>query len=55
VAASPSLDVPSREPHWHFGTMTLRWILLHMLRETARHAGHLDILRELTDGATGYG
>ena len=35
------------------GIVTLRWILLHMIRETARHAGHLDILRELTDGRTG--
>lgn len=32
---------------------TLRWILLHMIEETARHAGHADILREQTDGATG--
>ena len=34
-------------------TVTLRWVLIHMIEETARHAGHLDILRELTDGATG--
>jgi uncharacterized damage-inducible protein DinB len=32
---------------------TLRWILMHMIEETARHAGHADILREQTDGATG--
>lgn len=32
---------------------TLRWALVHMLEETARHLGHLDILRELTDGVTG--
>ena len=32
---------------------TLRWILVHMIEETARHAGHADILREQTDGATG--
>lgn len=32
---------------------TLRWILIHMIEETARHAGHADILREQTDGATG--
>jgi Protein of unknown function (DUF664) len=32
---------------------SLRWILLHMIQETARHNGHADILRELTDGATG--
>jgi uncharacterized damage-inducible protein DinB len=32
---------------------TLRWILVHMIEETARHAGHCDILRELTDGVVG--
>jgi uncharacterized damage-inducible protein DinB len=32
---------------------TLRWVLLHLLEETARHAGHADILRELIDGSTG--
>ena len=31
----------------------LHWILLHVLQEYARHAGHLDIVRELTDGSTG--
>ncbi len=54
VAAAPSLDVRTVAPHWFFGTVTLRWILLHMIRETARHAGHLDVLRELTDGRTGF-
>jgi uncharacterized damage-inducible protein DinB len=33
--------------------MSLRWVLVHMIEETARHAGHADILRELTDGETG--
>lgn len=33
----------------------LRWIVLHMIEETARHAGHLDIARELIDGTTGRG
>ena len=32
---------------------TLRWILVHMIEETARHAGHCDILREQTDGVVG--
>lgn len=32
---------------------TLRWILLHLIEENARHNGHLDILRELADGRTG--
>ncbi len=31
----------------------LRWVLAHLLEETARHAGHADILRELLDGSTG--
>ena len=32
---------------------TLRWTLAHMTSETARHAGHADIVRELIDGTTG--
>lgn len=32
---------------------SLRWIYLDMIEELARHCGHADILRELTDGATG--
>ena len=34
--------------HWD-----LRWVLLHMIEETARHAGHADLLREAIDGTTG--
>ncbi|HVV10379.1 DinB family protein [Amycolatopsis sp.] len=34
-------------------SINLRWVLIHMIEETARHAGHLDLLRELTDGLTG--
>jgi uncharacterized damage-inducible protein DinB len=34
-------------------TMSLRMIYLHMIEEYARHLGHADLLRELTDGATG--
>jgi len=33
----------------------LRWVVLHMIEETARHAGHLDAVRELLDGVTGLG
>ena len=33
----------------------LQWILLHLIQEYARHAGHLDIVRELIDGSTGEG
>jgi hypothetical protein len=35
------------------GGVNLRWIIVHLLEETARHAGHADILRELIDGETG--
>jgi uncharacterized damage-inducible protein DinB len=35
--------------HW-----TLRWVLLHLIQETARHAGHADIIRESVDGGTSY-
>jgi uncharacterized damage-inducible protein DinB len=33
--------------------VNVRWVLLHMIEETARHAGHLDLIREMTDGLTG--
>ncbi|MGH3858298.1 DUF664 domain-containing protein [Actinokineospora sp.] len=31
----------------------VRWVILHMIEETARHVGHLDLIREQLDGATG--
>jgi uncharacterized damage-inducible protein DinB len=34
---------------------TVRWIVLHMIEETAAHSGHLEIARELLDGQTGLG
>jgi hypothetical protein len=33
---------------------SVRWVLLHLIQETARHAGHADIVREAIDGATGF-
>jgi hypothetical protein len=33
--------------------VNLRWVIIHMIEETGRHAGHLDLLRELLDGVTG--
>ncbi|MEV6284314.1 DinB family protein [Kribbella sp. NPDC051770] len=36
------------------GAASLRYVLCHMIEETARHVGHLDIIRELLDGRTGY-
>ncbi|CCK27752.1 hypothetical protein BN159_3373 [Streptomyces davaonensis JCM 4913] len=40
-------------PDWRGEDVSLRWVLVHMIEETARHAGHMDIVRELIDGATG--
>ncbi|QWF79077.1 DinB family protein [Amycolatopsis sp. CA-230715] len=34
---------------------SVRWVLLHLIEETARHAGHADIVREHLDGATAFG
>ena len=51
IVAGASLDDLSKEQNR--GPRTLRWIMVHMIEETARHAGHADILRELTDGAIG--
>jgi len=52
VVASVSLDAESAIERAH-GPVTLRWILLHLIEETARHNGHIDILREMLDGVTG--
>ncbi len=52
VADTPSLD-ETCPPHDSGPPVNLRWILAHLLEETARHAGHADILRELLDGSTG--
>ena len=38
---------------WFGPQVSMRWVIIHMLEETARHAGHMDIMRELIDGATG--
>jgi uncharacterized damage-inducible protein DinB len=47
------LDVDNVGRAWYGDAVTMRWVLIHMVEETARHAGHMDILRELIDGATG--
>ena len=58
LLASTPLSTPPRG-RVHPGTETeifdLRGIVLHIIEETARHAGHLDIARELLDGKTGLG
>ena len=48
--AGASLDDMAKGADMEFN---LRYALVHMIEETARHCGHLDLLREVTDGATG--
>ena len=47
------LDTERQVPWWKPGPVTLHLILVHLATETARHAGHIDILRELIDGQAG--
>jgi uncharacterized damage-inducible protein DinB len=51
-AAAPSLDAVGVQRSGR--RVSLRWILVHMIEEYARHNGHADLLRERIDGATGY-
>ena len=60
VGAIDDLDQPVPVPKgvpWFpqdVDAWTVRWVLLHIIEETARHAGHADIVRESIDGATMY-
>jgi hypothetical protein len=54
IIAAHSLDDTGRYTGDPEGGATLRWMVLHMLEETARHAGHLDLIRELLDGQKSY-
>lgn len=49
IRAAASLAIPCT---MQSGT-DLRWVVLHLINETARHAGHADAVRELLDGTTG--
>lgn len=57
VVAAADLDalavVVGRREGQPFGPVSLRWIVIHMIEEYARHCDHADLLRERTDGVTG--
>jgi uncharacterized damage-inducible protein DinB len=54
VVEGEPLDALSVRPHRRTGQhFTLRWIVLHMIEEYARHNGHADLIRESIDGSTG--
>jgi uncharacterized damage-inducible protein DinB len=46
-----AVPLPKGVP-WFPESASVRWVLLHLVEETARHAGHADIIRESLDGAT---
>lgn len=48
IATAPSLDVVSSRRGF-----SLRWIVIHLIEETSRHLGHIDVLREQADGEVG--
>ena len=50
AAAAPSLEVTGTQDGQQF---SLRWIMVHMIEEYARHNGHADLLRERIDGTVG--
>ena len=51
AAAAPSLDVTATTGRGE--EFSLRWIMVHMIEEYARHNGHADLLRERIDGRVG--
>ncbi|MEU6811021.1 DinB family protein [Streptomyces sp. NPDC046831] len=58
IRSAPSLDDTFALPNdpWFppDERVSLRWLVLHLIRETARHAGHADIIRESLDGRTAF-
>jgi uncharacterized damage-inducible protein DinB len=60
IAGIPDLGEPvpvPRDAPWFpkdVEAWSVRWVLLHLIQETARHAGHADIVRESIDGATAF-
>jgi uncharacterized damage-inducible protein DinB len=53
VSAAANLDELSVQPLSDVRHFSLRWVLLHLIEETARHAGLADLLREALDGTVG--
>ena len=53
IVADLDLDAMAARPRRSGVHVSLRWVLHHLIEETARHNGHLDILRELVDGTVG--
>jgi uncharacterized damage-inducible protein DinB len=54
IVAAASLDDTGCHPDYQSAGANLRWMLIHLVEETGRHAGHADIVRELLDGTKSY-
>jgi uncharacterized damage-inducible protein DinB len=52
IVATPTLDATATSSDGMY-TFSLRWVMTHMIEETGRHLGHMDLLREQADGAVG--
>ena len=52
--AISEIDLDTTGTTWLGDTVSFRWAILHMIEETARHAGHADFIREHIDNTTGY-
>ncbi len=52
IIAALDLDASQYSPRWE-ATISVRWVLVHLIEEYARHNGHADLIRECVDGATG--
>ena len=50
IVATATLDEVAARSDESADPKALRWVLLHMIAETSRHAGHADLLRQLIDG-----
>lgn len=53
LVSDHDLDSTAKRPIRDGRQVDLRWVILHLIEETSRHNGHLDIVRELVDGRTG--
>lgn len=53
LVSDHDLDTTAKRPISDGRHVDLRWVLLHLIEETSRHNGHLDVVRELLDGRTG--
>jgi uncharacterized damage-inducible protein DinB len=51
--AAKEIELDELGTAWTGEKVSMRWVLIHMLEEDARHVGQMDVIRELIDGATG--